>query len=125
MLDIEHSLPALLRGARQSAGLSQRELARRAHTTQSVVARIELGNTTPTFDTLRRLLAAAGVDLQIALTPRAAPDPVVESYKRAIDRTLLRENLRKSPDQRVRGLIAMAKFADEARRARGKSKRRS
>ena len=29
------------------------------------------------------------------------PDPVVEAYKRHIDQTLLRENLRRSVDERV------------------------
>ncbi|MCU0649723.1 MAG: hypothetical protein MUF00_17165 [Gemmatimonadaceae bacterium] len=29
------------------------------------------------------------------------PDPVIEAYKRDVDRTLLRENLRLSPEQRV------------------------
>ena len=34
------------------------------------------------------------------------PDPVIEAYKRDIDRTLLRENLKLSPDQRVHRLVA-------------------
>ena len=50
----------LLRDARKRAHLSQRALARLAGTTQSVVARIEKGQTSPTWQTLERLLAAAG-----------------------------------------------------------------
>lgn len=50
---------ALLKAARAAAGLSQRDLARRAGTAQSVVARIELGETSPTVRTLNRLLEAA------------------------------------------------------------------
>ncbi|MDX1567599.1 MAG: helix-turn-helix domain-containing protein [Longimicrobiales bacterium] len=50
----------LLRSARARAGLSQRDLAHRAGTSQSVVARIELGQTSPTVSTLNRLLEAAG-----------------------------------------------------------------
>ena len=53
----------LLRQARLKAGLSQRDLARRADTAQSVVARIELGLTSPSFETLSRLLAAAGFEI--------------------------------------------------------------
>lgn len=51
--------------------------------------------------------------------PAAAPsrDPVVEAYKRHIDRTLLRENLRKTPEERVRALMALQRLAEEARRA--------
>lgn len=49
---------ALVKAARATAGLSQRELAQRAGTSQSVVARIELGETSPTVRTLNRLLEA-------------------------------------------------------------------
>lgn len=63
----------LLRVARLRAGLSQRRLAERAATSQSVVARIELGHTSPTWETLSRLVAAAGFDLEsrLALRPVA------------------------------------------------------
>ena len=46
-----------------------------------------------------------------------APDPVVEAYKRDIDRTLLRQNLRRSVEERVANLIALQRLALEARRA--------
>lgn len=61
----------LLRTARDRAGLSQRDLAARAGTAQSVVARIESGTTSPTIDTLTRLLSACGftLDVQLALDP--------------------------------------------------------
>lgn len=45
------------------------------------------------------------------------PDPVIEAYKRDVDRTLLRENLKKTPDERVRALIALQRLAREAREA--------
>lgn len=51
------------------------------------------------------------------------PDPVVEAYKRHIDRTLLRENLRRSVDERVRNLMALQRLAEEARRAGRKATR--
>jgi DNA-binding XRE family transcriptional regulator len=60
----------LLRAAREQAGLSQRTLARRAATTQSVVARIERGETSPGWNTLQRLLRAAGYDLEAQIVPR-------------------------------------------------------
>jgi predicted transcriptional regulator len=53
---------SLLRTARARAGLSQRALAKRASTSQSVVARIEAGDTDPSYETLRRLLKAAGFE---------------------------------------------------------------
>ena len=50
----------ILKAARAQTGLSQRQLARRAGTAQSVVARIESGQSSPTWQTLSTLLAAAG-----------------------------------------------------------------
>lgn len=50
-------------------------------------------------------------------TPAASPDPVIEAYKRHIDRTLLRENLRKSPEERILALMQLQRLAEEARRA--------
>jgi hypothetical protein len=40
-------------------------------------------------------------------------DRVIEAYKRDIDRTLLRENLRLSPEERLRKLAAFVRLADE------------
>ena len=113
------STPAsLLREARTRASLSQRALAARAKTTQAVVARIESGDAMPSVETLRRLLQAAGFDLNLELLPHPAPDPVVEAYKRDVDRTLLIEQLRKTPEARMQSLVAMARLATEMRRAR-------
>ncbi len=50
-------------------------------------------------------------------TPAVPPDPVIEAYKRHIDRTLLRENLRKSPEERILALMELQRLAEEARRA--------
>jgi len=44
-----------------------------------------------------------------------APDPVVEAYKKDIDRTLLRENLKLTPEERLRRLIELQQFAEELR----------
>ncbi len=43
---------------------------------------------------------------------RFEPDPVVEAYKRDVDRTLIREQLRRSIDERVRNMIAALRFAE-------------
>lgn len=107
----------LLQEARTRAGLSQRELARRAGTAQSVVARVERGQTSPTLDTLARLLAAAGFNIGMELVSRPAADPLIEAFKRDIDRSLLRRNLEKTVDERVRSLQALSRLADEAHRA--------
>jgi len=45
------------------------------------------------------------------------PDPVIEAYKKDIDRTLLRANLERSVEERLRDLMRLQRFADEWRRA--------
>jgi hypothetical protein len=45
------------------------------------------------------------------------PDPVIEVYKRDIDRTLLRENLKLTVEQRFEKQMAIQRFAEEMRRA--------
>lgn len=103
--------------ARRRARLSQRELAARARTTQSVVARIENGTTSPTVHTIARLITAAGFDIDIDIIPRATADPLIEAFKRDIDSTLLKQNLTKSPDERLRALEALQRLAAEAHQA--------
>ena len=51
-------------------------------------------------------------------TPRRSSiDEIIDLYKKDIDRTLLREQLGKTPDERVRELAALERFAEELRRA--------
>jgi len=57
---------ALLATVRHEAGLTQAELARRAKTSQAMVARYEAGAASPTVRTLARLLRAAGRELVLA-----------------------------------------------------------
>jgi len=46
-------------------------------------------------------------------------DPVVEAYKKGIDRTLLRANLKLTVTERFQRAMAHARLADELRRAGG------
>ena len=59
----------LIREARRRAGLSQADLASRAGTAQSGIARWESGRTTPSLDDVRRLVRLCGFDLEVALVP--------------------------------------------------------
>lgn len=65
--------------ARQDAGLSQAELAKRIGTTQSAVARMEssLGKHSPSISTLKRYASALGYRIQIRLVrdPVRASEP--------------------------------------------------
>jgi hypothetical protein len=48
--------------------------------------------------------------------PCRTTDPIIELYKQDVDRTLLRENLRRSTDQRYQALTNMALLVDELHR---------
>ena len=99
---------SLLTEARRLGRLTQRGLAQRAATVQSVVARIEGGATSPTWDTLSRLLEAAGFELRVALQPTREGD----SYMlRDVGRIL-----RLSPEARLTELRNTASFLAAARR---------
>lgn len=43
------------------------------------------------------------------------PDPVIEFLKKDVDRTLLRENLKLTPTQRLEKLQAFVRLIEEAR----------
>lgn len=46
------------------------------------------------------------------------PNPVIEAYKKDVDRTLLRENLKLTTTERVRKMIAALRFAEMVRQSR-------
>ena len=66
------TLGALIREARERAGLTRAELARRARMSPSTVARYETGQSSPTIDTARRCLDACGFELRVELA-QASP----------------------------------------------------
>jgi transcriptional regulator with XRE-family HTH domain len=80
----------MVRTARRRAGLTQRELARRSGIPQPTISRIERGLISPTFDTLRPLIEGAGMELLLG-------EPVSDG----VDRSLIREQLRRSPADRL------------------------
>ena len=56
-------------------------------------------------------------DCNTSTDDRIDVDPVIEVYKRDIDRSLLRENLKLTVEQRVRKLQELQRFAAELRSA--------
>lgn len=66
-LEPEFDLIRALVEARNRAGLTQAELAKRMGTTQSVIARLEGGQTSPTWRTLNRYAEATGNRLRVDL----------------------------------------------------------
>jgi len=69
-LEEEFALAKAVIDARNRAGLTQDELARRMGTTQPVVARLEGGRARPSMRTLERLAAATDHRLLITFEPR-------------------------------------------------------
>jgi transcriptional regulator with XRE-family HTH domain len=67
--------------ARHDAGLSQRELARRAGTSQATLSAYETGRKSPSFETLVRVVRAAGQDLRVRLEPLDDHDEWVRAYQ--------------------------------------------
>ena len=102
----------LVREARRRAGLTQRELAERAETTQSAIARLESGRTSPSFEQVERLLKLCGFSMIVSLAPY--DDSHVVQAK---------ANLRRTVDGRIRQNDAALSFARQLRegyeRARG------
>src|SRR3990170_2354071 len=91
---IKRTRPAaarLLWGARRAAGLSQRALAQRSKVAQPTIAAIESGRQDPRFETLLALVEGCGQEL--AALPRPGE---------GVDRSLIREQLRLTPEQRLR-----------------------
>lgn len=80
-----------MREARARHGVSQKQLAMRASTTQSAISRIERDRISPSVETLRELLYLLGEDLALKAQPRDS----------GIDRTLNAERLKLSPSERL------------------------
>ncbi len=97
----------LLQTARERAGMSQRQLARKARTAQSVVARIELGETSPSWSTLARLLKAAGFSLSPGLRRISVDPQLLDDVPRI---------LALSPEERLLEVAQVSRFISAARR---------
>lgn len=98
----------LIKLARHDAGLSQRELARRAGTSQATLSAYEAGRKVPSLDTLARIVRAAGQDLRIQLAPYDDHDDWVRAYEASLP-----ERVRATRRKRQLELI------NRARRQRG------
>jgi len=64
----------LIREARRRVGWTQARLAEAAGTTQSAIARLESGRTSPAFDDVIRYLRLMGLDLDVMLVERDDSD---------------------------------------------------
>jgi len=98
----------LLNSARRRAGLTQRELAHRARTSQSVIARIENGTVSPSWNTLQHLLNSAGFELRTTLAPKLSGRSHMLADVARI--------LRLTPEERLRELRNAARFFAASKR---------
>jgi transcriptional regulator with XRE-family HTH domain len=79
----------LVKLARLRSGLSQRELAHRAGTSQPTLAAYESGRKAPTLKTLMRVLDAAGFELRFRLEPADAHDDWIRAYEERLPAAVL------------------------------------
>src|ERR1700742_4150215 len=103
----------LIREARRSAGLSQQALASRLGTTQSAIAGLEADRSSPRVSTVEGALRAGGRELSLT----------VREPQSSIDETMVFENLKLTPEQRLRAFQAsydnVREFALAARESIG------
>ncbi|MDM4762928.1 helix-turn-helix domain-containing protein [Galbitalea sp. SE-J8] len=95
----------LVREARKRVGWTQQRLADAAGTTQSSIARLESGRTSPAFDDVLRLLRLMGMDLDLMLVERDDSD-----WQQAKTSWLPL-----SPEQRHDQLLAWTRTLDDLR----------
>lgn len=106
----------LIRQARRAAGLSQADLARRARTSQSAVARYERAVATPSLATLERLLRACGRPLQLTMSAPRQSSSVARRMTVSSGRRLLERNRRRLlAAARRNGARAVRLFGSAAR----------
>jgi transcriptional regulator with XRE-family HTH domain len=96
-MEVVSEAAALLRKARNEAGLSQAELGKRLGMSQAAIAKLERPGSNPTVDTLDDVLWATGRRLDLAAPPRRS----------GVDESLIRQQLELTPAQRLRGIETM------------------
>ncbi len=97
----------LIREARLRAGITQKELGTRLGKAQSVIARWERGEVTPSIETLREVVGACGLELTFSMSR------FDDSNFAIID-----EHLRMTPAQRFADLMERVRFHDRLERGR-------
>jgi hypothetical protein len=64
-----------------------------------------------------------GKATETSTTPALRPDPIIDAYKRDVDRTLIRANLKLSVQERLENLMKLQQFAEELRKAGKKAQK--
>ena len=103
-----------MRETRRRAGLRQRELAERAGTTQSAIARVESGATEPSMERVAELVRACGLELRVHLVPADDEDLAAALRNRAL-----------TPAERLERVKRMHRFVAAGRAAKSAADRRT
>lgn len=90
----------VIRNAREQAGLSKRELARRAGTSAAALVEYETGRRDPGLRSLQRILAAAGFEATLVAQPSVGPLAPGEAGRRLAEVLELAEHLPHRPAAR-------------------------
>src|SRR5438309_1272231 len=98
---------SLLREARRRHGLTQRQLAARARTSQAAISRVERDLVSPSVATLANWLDLMGEELQLDA------EPIDYGH----DRTLNAANLLLTPERRIERQASWSRGMSELRRA--------
>ncbi len=99
----------LIKEARLRAGLTQRELGARLAKAQSVIARWERDEVSPSLETLREVVRACGFDLTFFMSK--FDDSNV---------TIIDQHLRMTPAERFADLMARVRFHEQREKARAR-----
>lgn len=97
----------LLREVRRRHGLTQRQLADRARTSQAAISRIERGLVSPSVATLTTLLGLMGEQLVLA------GEPIDYGH----DRTLIAQTRAREPEERIAAQVSWSRGMNELRHA--------
>jgi transcriptional regulator with XRE-family HTH domain len=93
----------LIRSTRERHGLTQAQLAHRASTSQNSVSRVERDEISPSFDTVGRLLAAMGEQLELN----------VRRIEVDVDEDHLADSMAQTMSERLERSLAWNRFAGE------------
>jgi transcriptional regulator with XRE-family HTH domain len=96
-----------LRDVRRRHGLTQKQLAARARTSQAAISRIERDLVSPSVDTLATLVDLMGERLELV------PEPIDYGH----DIPMIRSNLSRPPERRIARQAEWSRGMNELRRA--------
>lgn len=96
--EIVNRFAEMLREVRESRGMTQLDLARKAHVTASYVSRLEGGKVAPGIDMVERLAGSLGVTVTDLLPTTVTPDslPVLRDQGKQLFEMLIRNGNRET-----------------------------